>query len=472
MVATSANESKKEISRDSKAGLFRQPVPLTKTERRLERILGKNAAASLARLKLKPDYGPPYTKQFNEYLIEECRKHIPSVYQVHDFLHLGADPNAKSSEHKLGNTAVHLCAKKGNIQALQKLFLAGADANALNIYQQTPLMVCCERKSFFNRVVARFLLARGANTNLFDRGGNSALINATFAGDAKMVAMLLAHGAKPERDASHIALGADHPVDISEFIINKKKEKWVKDEARVIQDWKWQVREMWNGVVNPPPPWAQQEVILNLLLAAVELESKTSFKEIDALSTTDCLPTGAPAVFSLTWKERSLLSLRRILQLLSMCFRIFTRNSRIAAEDDELRGERLDEVFAQLREQRQKAPSSGVMSEEAKTQERRKRIKHKKKRVVTQRMQSKDAALESQNLKTAKQHVWDEINKSYIDRLYNPALKKGEYIKDNNTGKWAFVEKKGHYPYDSPKPLRELQVPNPGDGDLWKMTSP
>ena len=65
-----------------------------------------------------------------------------------------------------GDTALHMAAYSGNLLIAEQLIDCGADVDAVNNYNETPLMYAA-RKSRSSMI--RLLLQRGADRNISDR---------------------------------------------------------------------------------------------------------------------------------------------------------------------------------------------------------------------------------------------------------------------------------------------------------------
>jgi ankyrin repeat protein len=105
----------------------------------------------------------------------------------------GADPRARSTR---GFTPLLFAAQQGDVESGRLLLQAGADVNeGSGNDRKTALMVAAASG---NREFSVLLLEKGANPDLMDEGGCTALHYAASDGNgADMVRALLAHGAHP-----------------------------------------------------------------------------------------------------------------------------------------------------------------------------------------------------------------------------------------------------------------------------------
>lgn len=96
-----------------------------------------------------------------------------------------------------GHTALLLAIQRQDAQAALLLIEGGADVNRANILGTTPLMKCASLEQPSDAVaVARALLARGANVEVRDMSGKTALDEAQENDQKELVALLKAHHAK------------------------------------------------------------------------------------------------------------------------------------------------------------------------------------------------------------------------------------------------------------------------------------
>ena len=107
-------------------------------------------------------------------------------------LEAGADPNARNQQD-----ATPLTYAAWSFEKTHLLLQKGAQIDAASKSGITPLMVAS--RTHANIATLRFLLDNGAKVNAVDEFGNDALIKAAAAGDLEMVQALLAKGADPRR---------------------------------------------------------------------------------------------------------------------------------------------------------------------------------------------------------------------------------------------------------------------------------
>ena len=132
-------------------------------------------------IKEEQSYGPPYlgTSEENQELLEVCAKRRPNLSRVHDCLSAGADPHTTQSpdaERDPGYAPLHYAARHGSVLLCRLLGRAKADVNQVDVCGRTPLMFAAEGHSVAHANVSRWLLRRGADPNLRDRGGTTALM--------------------------------------------------------------------------------------------------------------------------------------------------------------------------------------------------------------------------------------------------------------------------------------------------------
>jgi len=119
---------------------------------------------------------------------------LGDLLEAEELLKAGHCPNLAC---KFGNTAIHIAAANQNIRAVMLLLKFGADINICDNSGQSLLHMClsCCPKSP-SPVFIEFLLACGADPNLRDEHGRTALFYAI--GNFSLVSVLLADGANPD----------------------------------------------------------------------------------------------------------------------------------------------------------------------------------------------------------------------------------------------------------------------------------
>ena len=123
-----------------------------------------------------------------------ARRAGPSASETMDlFVRAGADVNHRGLK---GRTALHDVVYSGSVEAAEVLLESGADVNARDDTQATPLNSLLFEAPAYNPV-AELLLSRGADPNLPDQMGVTPLHRASGAGNEDAVRLLLDHGADP-----------------------------------------------------------------------------------------------------------------------------------------------------------------------------------------------------------------------------------------------------------------------------------
>jgi ankyrin repeat protein len=109
---------------------------------------------------------------------------------------LEADPGMLSAYSDDGWTPLHLAAFFGNGASVRELLRRGADVNArsTNELGVTPLHSACASDA---SAAARLLIASGADVNAKQASGHTPLDSALRNGNAELIGVLEAAGAKP-----------------------------------------------------------------------------------------------------------------------------------------------------------------------------------------------------------------------------------------------------------------------------------
>jgi ankyrin repeat protein len=101
-----------------------------------------------------------------------------------------------------GNTLLSVAVRKGNFEIVKKLLNAGADPNARDDSGDNPIIEDVSVEACYgigqeNRLkIVELLIQSGANVNLRNVNGNSAINTAAQCGNTKLVELLISNGAK------------------------------------------------------------------------------------------------------------------------------------------------------------------------------------------------------------------------------------------------------------------------------------
>jgi ankyrin repeat protein len=107
----------------------------------------------------------------------------------------GADVNAKD---RYDGTGLIRAAERGNVEVVERLLAAGIDRDHVNVLGYTALLEAVIFSEGEARAAdtVRALVRGGVDLDVADRGGTTALGHAVAKGDAEMVAILRAAGAR------------------------------------------------------------------------------------------------------------------------------------------------------------------------------------------------------------------------------------------------------------------------------------
>jgi ankyrin repeat protein len=114
------------------------------------------------------------------------------VEAINFFIAQGADVNGKSSD---GWTPLHEAANSGQVEAIRELVRLGGGINSRSGDGSLPLVLSVGENAKLE--VVECLLELGADINKTEKGGGTALSQASLSGDEKIVRYLLSHGASP-----------------------------------------------------------------------------------------------------------------------------------------------------------------------------------------------------------------------------------------------------------------------------------
>jgi hypothetical protein len=148
----------------------------------------------------------------------QVRHGLPQPSEVVGFLlHNNADPNIQD---KWGKTALHSCARSGNLDYAKLLVEYGADVTLKDLKGQTALHVCAKAGAV---EYAELLLSKGAFINSKDNKGHTPLIESVSAPTSNMAEFLICNNADIlcreycGHTAEEIAANSDRP-DVKEVI--------------------------------------------------------------------------------------------------------------------------------------------------------------------------------------------------------------------------------------------------------------
>jgi len=110
-------------------------------------------------------------------------------------LESGADPNP-ISKHTNWETPLHYAAEAGAIDAVQALLDGGVEVDVRIDQGRSPMMnIIKEGKSGYGSPVVKVLLDNGADPNLQDNSGSTALHYAAMNGRVDIIQLMIEHGA-------------------------------------------------------------------------------------------------------------------------------------------------------------------------------------------------------------------------------------------------------------------------------------
>ena len=180
------------------------------------------------------DYGPPYVDNRSllpDDLKEECARLRPKLLKIHNLLNMRANPNTPD-EDDLYYTPLHWCARRNHLKAAQMLIEAHANVNALTEFGHTPLHLAAmfkpvdlKRSKLSRFPMIQLLVQNGADVNIRDKGGFSALDFAASNQDLRLVKYLLDCKARCTLDPQYLVTGRDH---ILSFCIDPEVYRLIK----------------------------------------------------------------------------------------------------------------------------------------------------------------------------------------------------------------------------------------------------
>ncbi|WP_341816915.1 ankyrin repeat domain-containing protein [Wolbachia endosymbiont (group A) of Agelastica alni] len=125
--------------------------------------------------------------EYNRSLLNAVKKR--DISEITDLLNRGADVNVKNNR---GDTPLHLVARNGHLEVVEKLIENGANVNEKDIHGETPLHRAAEKGRL---EVVEKLIENGANVNEKDIHGETPLHRAAEKGRLEVVEKLIENGA-------------------------------------------------------------------------------------------------------------------------------------------------------------------------------------------------------------------------------------------------------------------------------------
>ncbi|MFD9128149.1 ankyrin repeat domain-containing protein [Kitasatospora sp. NPDC059571] len=115
---------------------------------------------------------------------------------------MGVMTNGGQERDRMGRTAVHDAAMRGDVAKLCELLAGGADPDAVDAAGWTPLHFAAQAQ---DPVTAEALLSAGALADVGDQHGCTALWRAVFSfrGEGATLGVLLEAGADPDQENAH-----------------------------------------------------------------------------------------------------------------------------------------------------------------------------------------------------------------------------------------------------------------------------
>jgi ankyrin repeat protein len=135
--------------------------------------------------------------------------------------------------------------KKGDVEKVKKLLKEGADVNAKDKYDMTPLHSAARNGHI---EVVKLLIEKGAYVNANDKNGWTPLHFAAFSGHIEVVMLLLEHGADPNIKNNEGKTAIDIAREKRHFDIAKLIEEFISFQILSIESPKLFVND-WGKII-------------------------------------------------------------------------------------------------------------------------------------------------------------------------------------------------------------------------------
>lgn len=199
-------------------------------------------------------YGPPYHAEYGGNLAEECNDSKAGTMDIHELLNEGADPRIGDPED-FNNTPLHYAVRychfhpKGDVlpwaSTCHLLLKAGANVNQVNELGVTALGFAAmfnqpePRQARYLKMV-KWLITRGADVNVVDKGGHTPLEIASSWGNMGLVVCLIQHKAAVRRELEYLSLKGPNALEVATnpnvASLLQTKLKQEEDEAQRVKD--------------------------------------------------------------------------------------------------------------------------------------------------------------------------------------------------------------------------------------------
>ncbi len=131
--------------------------------------------------------------------------------RVEALLHKGVAVNAINSD---GYSALHYAVQSGNVRVVRVLLKAGADVNAKTRQNVTPLIASINM-AWGKPEITLALIDAGADVNVAESDGDTALWIATTESSTEVMKALLKKGADPNVPSKSMGFNGDTPLHMA-----------------------------------------------------------------------------------------------------------------------------------------------------------------------------------------------------------------------------------------------------------------